>query len=78
MAVTIHAVKRLGALRPADAPSEEALREIPDRTQVRLGITQALPWSMAAGRATIGMRRKWRSFGDPARLMPVPRYAILT
>jgi hypothetical protein len=41
MSITIHAVKRLGALRPSDAASEEALRTIKDGETVRLEITRA-------------------------------------
>lgn len=39
MAITIHATKRLGSLRAADAQSEEALRAMPDDAIVRAEIT---------------------------------------
>ena len=47
MATTIHAIKRLGALRASDAPSEEALRAIPDGETVRLEITRPSRRSVA-------------------------------
>lgn len=40
MGVTVHAVKKFGALRAIDAQSEEELRAIPDGETLRLEITR--------------------------------------